>query len=62
MAAGVQLDACIAARIGLEHRIDRRWSAGVAVEASHTLGLGASPVDLVSGGISLSYTWYPPWR
>jgi hypothetical protein len=61
MAAGVQLDACVVARIGFEHRIDRRWSVGVAMDASRTLGLGAPPVDMVSGGVSLSYTWYPLW-
>lgn len=61
MAAGAQLDVCATTRIGLERRIDRRWSAGVAAEATHTLGLGAPPIDVVSAGISLSYTWYPGW-
>jgi hypothetical protein len=61
MAAALQFDACVVARLGFEHRIDRRWSVGVVVDASHTLGLGGSPVDLVSAGISLAYTWYPLW-
>jgi hypothetical protein len=59
MSAKVQLDACFVARIGIDRRIDRRWSIGAAMEASHTLGLGASTFDLVSAGISIAYTWYP---
>jgi hypothetical protein len=61
MAAGVQLDACAAARVGFEHRLTPRWSAGVAAGATRTLGFTASPMQVIWAGLSVSYTWYPGW-
>jgi hypothetical protein len=59
MPAGFSLDLVMAARAGLEHRLDRRWTAGVDMSASHAIGIGSPPLDVVSIGVSLSYTWYP---
>lgn len=62
MAADTQLDACVVLRVGIDHRLNRRWSIGLAAETNRTLGLGSSPLDLLSVGMSLSYTWYPNLR
>jgi hypothetical protein len=61
MAADLQLDGCAVVRVGLDHRVNRRWSVGLAADASRTLGVRASPLDVVSAGLSLAYTWYPGW-
>jgi hypothetical protein len=63
MSASLSMDIVVLARAGIEHRLDRRWGVGVSVEASRAFGFGTSPIDAVSGGISLSYSWYPrvPW-
>lgn len=63
LGAGVAADAAAVIRLGVERRIDRRWSVGVSGEAVHMVGIGAPPIDGVSAGISVSYTWYPllPW-
>jgi hypothetical protein len=60
MAADVEFDAVVAARVGFEHRF-HRWSTGVAAEVTRTLGLGARAVDVVAAGITVSYRWYPGW-
>jgi hypothetical protein len=59
MAAGVSFDVVMAVRAGLEHRLDRRWTVGVDASASHAIGIGSPPLDVISAGVSLSYTWYP---
>ena len=61
MDAGMSVDLCVIARAGLEHRLDRRWSIGVSAEVAHTVGLAGLSADLLSAGVSLSYTWYPLW-
>jgi hypothetical protein len=61
LTAGFTLDLVTAVRVGLEHRIDRRWTVGVDASASHTMGLGAATLDTLSGSVSLGYTWYALW-
>lgn len=61
MAAGFTLDLVAAVRVGFEHRITRRWTVGIDASAGHTVGLGASTLDTLSGSISLGYTWYSLW-
>lgn len=59
----VALDGAAIVRVGLDHRIDRRWSIGVSAEAVHQAGFGVASIDGISGGLALSYSWYPtvPW-
>jgi len=59
MGASMSVDLLTAARVGLEHRLDRRWTIGVAAGAGHALGLGAPSLDILSMNLSLAYTWYP---
>jgi hypothetical protein len=59
MSSDAQLDGCVALRVGIEHRLNRRWNIGAAAEASRSVGVGARSFDVVSAGLSLSYTWYP---
>jgi hypothetical protein len=59
MNASVAIDIVANARVGLEHRLDRRWTMGVTAEATHAMGFGTQPLDIASIGVSLSYTWYP---
>jgi len=59
MNATFAIDIVAHARVGLEHRLDRRWTVGVSAEAMHALGFGTQPLDIASVGVSLSYTWYP---
>lgn len=61
MDAGFPIDVIAIVRVGFEHRFDQHWSAGVAAEAAHAIGIGTPPLDLVAASISLSYTWYPGW-
>jgi hypothetical protein len=59
MGASMSVDLVTAVRVGLEHRLDRRWTVGVAAGAGHALGLGAPSLDIFSMNLSLAYTWYP---
>lgn len=59
MTEGVAIEVLACARIGFEHRLDRRWGVGVSTEASYAVGAGMPPLEVVSAGVSLSYTWYP---
>lgn len=55
----VALDSAAIVRAGIEHRVDRRWSVGVSAEAVHQAGVGVASIDGISGGLALSYSWYP---
>jgi hypothetical protein len=57
------VDASANIRVGLEHRLDRRWTLGVSADAIHIAGISAPSINGVSGGLSVSYSWYPmlPW-
>jgi len=59
MNASFAIDVVASLGIGLEHRLDRRWTVGLGADATHAIGLGTPPLDVVSAGVSLSYTWYP---
>jgi hypothetical protein len=59
MSGGVAIDVVACARIGLEHRLDRRWSVGLSAEASYAAGFGTPPLEVVAAGAAFSYTWYP---
>jgi hypothetical protein len=59
MSATVSLDVVANVRVGLEHRLDRRWTVGLGAEAMHALGFSEPPLDVFSAGVSVSYTWYP---
>jgi hypothetical protein len=59
MSAAVSMDVVANVRIGLEHRFDPRWSVGVGAAAMHAIGVREPPLDVISAGVSLSYTWYP---
>lgn len=59
MDEGVSLDGVVAVRGGLEHRMNRHWTLGAHAGVSHSLGIGAPPLDTFSAGISVAYTWYP---
>jgi len=61
MAAGFTVDLVAAVRAGFEHRINRRWTVGIDASVCHTMGLGASRLDTLSGSVSLGYTWYSLW-
>jgi len=59
MAARLAIDVIASLRVGIEHRLDRRWGVGLGAEATHAVGLGTPPLEVVSASMSLSYTWYP---
>jgi hypothetical protein len=59
LTASLSLDLVTAVRVGLAHRLDRRWTVGADAGASHAIGIGAPPLDTFSLTISLAYTWYP---
>jgi hypothetical protein len=44
-----------------EYRINRRWSVRIDANDCHTMRLGASTLDTLSGSIFLRYTWYSLW-
>jgi len=57
--AGLSADGIGFARVGLDHRINRRLVVGVSVGASHTI---RSPtIASVDGTLGLAYYWYPGW-
>ena len=59
MSEGVAMEVLACARIGFEHRLDRRWSVGLDAEASYAVGVGTPPLEVAAAGVSLAYTWYP---
>jgi len=59
MSATISLDVVANVRVGLEHRLDRRWTVGLGVEAMHAIGFSEPSLNVFSTGVSLSYTWYP---
>jgi hypothetical protein len=44
---------------GFERRLDRHWTIGAHASASYTVGIGAPGLRVVSGGLSVGYSWYP---
>lgn len=61
-AAGeVAIDIVALIRVGLEHRLSRRWSVGVTAGAAQWFGLGAPDIQAFDGSLTLAYTWYPLW-
>ena len=59
--AEVTLDLVAALRIGLERRLNRRWTLGASVGAAHCLGIGAPDMQSADVTISISYNWYHLW-
>lgn len=59
MEEGISFDGVVAVRGGLEHRLNRHWTLGAHASVSHSLGIGAPPLDTFSTGISVACTWYP---
>lgn len=58
---GFVLDLLATIRIGLDHRLTRRWTIGVAAGATEGLGINAPSLQLVEADLHLVYTWYPLW-
>jgi len=59
--AEIGLDVVVGLRLGLEHRVTRRWSVGLSAGATECLGIGAPDLQLFDAQLSLGYTWYPLW-
>ena len=59
MAAGYAIDVLASVRVGMVHRLDRRWSVGLDAEATHAIGFTTPSLDMMSAAVSVSYTWYP---
>jgi hypothetical protein len=57
--AGLSADGIGFARVGLDHRINRRLVVGVGVGASRTLRSPA--IASIEGTVGLAYYWYPGW-
>ncbi len=60
-ASELTIDITPAARVGLEHRVNRHWSVGLAAGATYCLGIGAPGLTLFDASLNLAYTWYPLW-
>lgn len=59
--AELAFDAVAAVRLGLDHRLTRRWTIGVSAGATHCLGLGAPDIQVFDASLAVAYTWYPLW-
>jgi hypothetical protein len=57
----VSLDLVLAARVGLDYRINRRWIAGVRVGGLHAVAVGAPAFDAAEVTATIAYTWYRRW-
>ena len=55
------LDAVAGIRLGLDHRITRRWSLGLSAGATACIGIGAPDLQVFDASLSLGYSWYPLW-
>lgn len=55
----VTLDLVAGARAGLERRITVRWTVGVSVAVSHSIGVFRPDLQTSDAMVSLSYSWYP---
>jgi hypothetical protein len=60
-AVSTSLDLTPTVRIGLERRLDRRWTLGLAAGGTYCIGIGAPAIAMADASISLAYTWYPLW-
>jgi hypothetical protein len=60
-AAGAVIDAVVALRVGLEHRLDRRWSVALSVGAARWLGVTTPDVVHADVALALARRWYPRW-
>lgn len=60
-ASSVTLEVAPVARLGLSHRVDRRWSVGLSVGATYGVGIGAPALTLLDATLELAYSWYPLW-
>jgi hypothetical protein len=58
---GTSLDLVAMLRVGLDYRVNRRWSVGAAVSAWHHQGLGAPSLQHVDAGLVVAHRWYPLW-
>lgn len=59
--AELAFDAVVGVRLGLDHRLTRRWSIGLSAGATVCIGIAAPSMQILDGGVSLAYTWYPLW-
>jgi hypothetical protein len=59
--AELVLDAVAGLRVGLDHRLTRRWTMGLSAGATACLGIGAPDLQFFDASLSLAYTWYPLW-
>lgn len=59
--AQVAPDLLAGLRIGLDHRVNRRWTIGASVGATHCVGIGTPDLQIADVSISLSYSWYHLW-
>lgn len=59
--AAYTVDAVVGIRVGLDHRITRRWSIGLSVGATTCIGIDAPGLQLFDAGLGVAYTWYPLW-
>lgn len=59
--AELALDAVAGLRLGLAHRLTRRWSLGLSAGATACFGIGAPDLQFFDASLSLGYTWYPLW-
>ncbi|MEJ7597353.1 MAG: hypothetical protein WKG01_05540 [Kofleriaceae bacterium] len=59
--AELTLDVVALIRVGLDHRITRRWTVGLAAGATQSFGSGAPDVQVLDAAVSFAYSWYPLW-
>lgn len=59
--ATLGVDVVTGLRVGLAHRLTRRWALGVSGGATAYFGLGAPDLQAFDATVALDYTWYPLW-
>lgn len=58
---GLAFDVVAVARAGLDHRVNRRWTLGVAGGITQCVGLGAPNLQILEATVNVAYSWYPLW-
>ncbi|MCW5801624.1 MAG: hypothetical protein KIT31_04505 [Deltaproteobacteria bacterium] len=57
----VEVNLAATTRIGLAHRIHRRFTLGVTLGVSYALGAATTDSATLEAGLELAYVWYPLW-
>lgn len=60
-AAKTAVDLAPVLRLGLEHRVDRHWTIGLAAGGAYEYALSGPAMTSLEASLSVAYTWYPLW-